>query len=199
MNYLAHIYLSGPDPDVQVGGLLGDFVKGPLTDDWPPALHAGIRLHRRIDTMTDAHPAFLAARASLPRPWRRFGGILLDIYFDHLLAGDWSRYHSRPLDGFCRDFYHHLHSHRDALPPRARQFCTVAPQVQWLEGYARAERLPTMLDKVGQRLRRPVPLGEAWPLLQQRRSELEQTFAILIHEQRRLAADFLEPPSGETP
>ncbi len=30
MNFLAHALLSGPDPALRVGGLIGDFVKGPL-------------------------------------------------------------------------------------------------------------------------------------------------------------------------
>lgn len=34
MNYLAHIYLSGNSLEVQLGGLLGDFLKGPLPIDW---------------------------------------------------------------------------------------------------------------------------------------------------------------------
>ena len=34
MNYLAHIYLSGECLDTQLGGLLGDFVKGPLPVEW---------------------------------------------------------------------------------------------------------------------------------------------------------------------
>lgn len=30
MNFLAHALLSGPDPALRVGGLMGDFIKGPL-------------------------------------------------------------------------------------------------------------------------------------------------------------------------
>ncbi len=199
MNYLAHIYLSGPDPDIQVGGLLGDFVKGPLSAEWPPALGAGIRLHRRIDTMTDEHPAFLQARADLPPPWRRFGGILLDLYFDHLLAKHWEHYHHQSLDSFCRAFYRHLHRHRGRLPERAQRFCEVAPRVDWLQSYAVPERLPDMLDNIGKRLRRPVRLGEAWPHLERRRCPLEATFAILLDDQQRLAERFLEALPGEIP
>ncbi|KKM01805.1 hypothetical protein LCGC14_1790730, partial [marine sediment metagenome] len=49
MNYLAHIYLSGDHPEVMVGGLLGDFVKGPLRGQLPRAIEEGIALHRKID------------------------------------------------------------------------------------------------------------------------------------------------------
>ena len=93
MNYLAHLLLSGPDRDMQVGGLLGDFVKGPLKGELPTRVEQGIRLHRHIDTLTDGHPAFMAATRRLPGEWRRYRGILLDIYFDHLLACRWGHYH----------------------------------------------------------------------------------------------------------
>ncbi|HLS97517.1 MAG: ACP phosphodiesterase [Porticoccaceae bacterium] len=185
MNYLAHLLLSGPDRDMQVGGLLGDFVKGPLRGELPARVEQGIRLHRHIDTLTDSHPSFMAATRRLPGEWRRYRGILLDIYFDHLLACRWDDYHAASLEEFCGCFYRHLARHREILPPRALHFSRVAPQVAWLESYRAGERLPTMLDNVGRRLSRPVPLGEAWPALEQDRPFLEQAFETLM-------ADLLE-------
>ena len=191
MNYLAPIYLSGPDPQVQVGGLLGDFVKGPLRNEYPPKIETGIRLHRRIDATTDEHPAFLRRLAELPRPWRRFGGILLDVYFDHLLASHWEEFHHQSLDQYCRAFYGNLRDHQSLLPERARFFCRRAPEVRWLQGYADPERIPLMLDNLGQRLRRPVALGEAWPELIRRHRVLEETFHQLLESHRRTADTYL--------
>ncbi len=191
MNYLAHIYLSGPDPHVQVGGLLGDFVKGPLADRYPEQIETGIRLHRRIDATTDRHPLFLQRLAELPRPWRRYGGILLDIYFDHLLAARWDEFHPRSLDPFCRSFYAILQDHEPLLPDRARHFCRRAPEVRWLQSYADPGTVPLMLDNLGQRLRRPVSLGAAWPELRRRHPVLEETFYRLMEEHGTMAADYL--------
>lgn len=182
MNYLAHLLLSGPDRDVQVGGLLGDFVKGPLRQELPAAVEFGIRLHRKIDVITDHQPEFLAAAAVVPPHWRRYRGILLDIYFDHLLATRWDDFHPRPLAEFCQDFYTQLAIHHASLPPRARHFCEVAPRVQWLESYARQELMPTIYDNVGKRLRRPIPLGDAWPELENERDFLNHAFDGLMLE-----------------
>ena len=192
MNYLAHIYLSGPDPEVQVGGLLGDFVKGPLPAGYSERIEAGIALHRRIDALTDRDPRFRARLAALPSPWRRFGGILLDVYFDHLLASRWQVFHPRPLEQFCGEFYRQLRSRHGQLPERARHFCRRAPEVRWLESYAEPDRLPPMLNNLGRRLRRPVPLGDAWPLLEAQRRELEPVFEGLMADHRRLARTFLQ-------
>ncbi|MFA5632080.1 MAG: ACP phosphodiesterase [Porticoccaceae bacterium] len=191
MNYLAHIYLSGSDPDVQVGGLLGDFVKGPLKGELPASVERGVRLHRRIDTTTDAHPAFRDALAAMPRPWRRFGGILLDVYFDHLLASDWQHFHRQSLDAFCQEFYRHLAARDEMLPPGARRFCDIAPRVRWLQSYAEPDNIPRMLDNIGQRLRQPMPLGEAWPYLDDQRASLETCFAQLMAEHEVLSRRFL--------
>ena len=49
MNYLAHFHLAWPDPGLVVGGLEGDYYKGPLRGDLPGDIESGVRLHRAID------------------------------------------------------------------------------------------------------------------------------------------------------
>ncbi len=49
MNYLAHAYLSFHDPEVLVGNMISDFVKGKKQYDYPDGIQKGIRLHRIID------------------------------------------------------------------------------------------------------------------------------------------------------
>ena len=176
MNYLAHLYLAGDDPDLQVGGLLGDFVKGPLRGDYPPRIEAGIELHRRIDARCDDLPAIRALRAQFPDPWRRYGGIVIDVVFDHLLARDWDDLHPRPLADFCRSFYCALADRRALLPERARAFCDHAPGARWLESYCDAGQIPRVLARIGQRLRRPVHLERAWPLPQASVAAVESAF-----------------------
>lgn len=190
MNYLAHLLLSGPDRDMQVGGLLGDFVKGPLRNELPATIEQGIQLHRRLDSLTDRHEAFIAAATYLPAPWRRYRGILLDIYFDHLLARHWQDFHHQPLEDFCADFYRHLQRHHSILPPRALHFSQVAPQVGWLESYRSANNLPLMLDNVGQRLRRPVPLGNAVPLLAANSEFITEHFLALMTDLLAFASEY---------
>jgi acyl carrier protein phosphodiesterase len=99
MNHLAHVLLAGDDEALQLGGMLGDFVRGqPDPALFPAPVIRGIRLHRAIDSYTDGHPEVLAAKASLPPPYRRYAGILLDMWFDHLLARDFSHWSAQPLE-----------------------------------------------------------------------------------------------------
>lgn len=89
MNFLAHTVLAGIDEADRIGGLLGDFIKGPLPAGLPPALASGVALHRAIDGYADRHPAFLASRARISSRRRRVAGVLVDLFYDHLLARDW--------------------------------------------------------------------------------------------------------------
>jgi len=75
-----------------LGSLIGDFVRGRIDPALPPKVRAGIALHRAIDAYTDAHADVAAARALFEPPFRRYAGILLDMWFDHLLARQWARF-----------------------------------------------------------------------------------------------------------
>ena len=91
--------------DAILGGLLGDFVFGKsILEDWRPSVRVEIIRHRRIDRYTDDHPTVVAARA-LFGPLRRYSGIVLDVYFDHLLARDWRHWNDAPLDEFTTRVY----------------------------------------------------------------------------------------------
>lgn len=86
MNYLAHVFLSGPNRKVQLGNFVGDAVKGSSYKNYPPDIAKGIQLHRAIDDYTDRHPAVCEVVHRLQPEFGRYSGVLLDIYFDYLLA-----------------------------------------------------------------------------------------------------------------
>jgi len=180
VNYLAHILLSGDNLDTQVGGLLGDFVKGPLQGQYPESVEKGIALHRKLDVYTDAQPEVQHLIRTFSPQWRRFAGIILDIAFDHVLTTRWQEYHSLSLDHFCQRFYRHLNICQAWLPARAQHFNQRAADVRWLQSYADQSLIPVMLNRVGERLRRPLPLGNAWPEIADRQAEVEQVFSIVM-------------------
>jgi acyl carrier protein phosphodiesterase len=177
VNYLAHIYLSGDHPEVMIGGLLGDFVKGPLHGQRPRAIEDGIALHRKIDVFTDSLPEVKQAVARIEPPYRRFGGILIDICYDHFLAARWSEFHPQPLKNYCQYFYQILSEHEHHLPPAAMRFSAIAPKLRWLESYAQMENIEYVLERVGLRFRTTVPLNEAFPQLVRDYPLLNQEFS----------------------
>lgn len=154
MNYLAHAWLARHSDDAILGALLGDFVHGQVAlADWPPALRYEILRHRRIDAYTDAHPQVIAARERFG-PLRRYAGITLDVYFDHCLARDWSRWSEVPLDAFCARVYRILAAHHAELPPRLAAMVPRMAAQDWLGSYARRESVDRAVAGIATRLSR---------------------------------------------
>ena len=92
MNHLAHALLADAGGiEFALGSAMGDFVRGRPDPAWPLARQAGLRFHRAIDAFTDAHPEVVAARNQFTPPMRRYAGIVLDVWFDHLLVLKWDR------------------------------------------------------------------------------------------------------------
>ncbi|WP_028240627.1 acyl carrier protein phosphodiesterase [Stutzerimonas azotifigens] len=175
MNYLAHLHLGGSRPDELLGSLYGDFVKGPLHGRWGPGIEAGIRLHRRIDAFTDAHPLVLRAKARFPAGRRRFAGILVDLFFDHCLAAHWSAYADEPLDGFTARVYRAL-ADTPELPGR---LALIAPRMaaqDWLGSYRDFAVLEAVLAGMSRRLSRPEGLAGSLAELQQLYRPLTEDF-----------------------
>lgn len=104
MNYLAHIFLSGPNRKVQLGNFVGDAVKGSSYKNYPSDIAKGIQLHRAIDDYTDHHPAVCEVVHRLQPEFGRYSGVLLDIYFDYLLASRFESFSGGSLRKYTRNF-----------------------------------------------------------------------------------------------
>ena len=193
MNHLAHTLLAGDDEDLRLGGMLGDFVRGrPDPARWPPRVIDGIRLHRAIDVYTDAHSEVLAAKARLPSPYRRYAGILLDMWFDHCLARDFSRWSTRPLPEYSAALRALLWRQDALLTPALRRFRGYMEANDLPAGYADRAMLGRALAGIGQRLSRANPLDTVLPVLVEREVELQQRFEAFFPELEAFARDWIE-------
>ncbi|CAJ1787400.1 Acyl carrier protein phosphodiesterase [Aeromonas salmonicida] len=161
MNYLAHLHLAAHTRSSLTGNLLGDFIKGPLPSALAPEFDEGIWLHRKIDAFTDAHPEHRAAVACFEAPWRRFGGILVDMLYDHWLSVHWPQFCAEPLPRFLQHSYDQLLADHlllaDGLPAALKRMA----EQNWIASYRHKEGLGRALNGIGHRLRRPVLLGDA--------------------------------------
>src|SRR5438445_1781400 len=122
MNHLAHVLLSGTNPNARLGAMLGDFWHGAPDPAWPPLVRAGVLLHRKIDVYTDSHLVVMEAKRLFEPPWRRFAGILTDVYFDHALARFWSQYADESLAELSADTLALLEANAVWLPPGLTRF-----------------------------------------------------------------------------
>lgn len=122
MNFLAHISLSPHLSKEQVGNFLGDFIRGSQLADLEPEIQRGVAVHRFIDSYTDAHPVVADLREHLRDDFRKFAGVVIDVYFDHFLATKWSSYQLSELDKFAEEFYEHISDYQSIMPTGAKRF-----------------------------------------------------------------------------
>lgn len=176
MNHLAHALLAGADDAILLGSLLGDFWRGAPDRGWDDGVRHGVLLHRRIDVYTDSHPVVAAARARFEPPFRRYAGILIDMYFDHALARDWQRHAAEPLAAFSRRIGALLAANRGWLPPGLNRFARYADQHGLYAAYAQRATIERALAGIGTRLRRPNPLAAAGPALWAQAPALDAAF-----------------------
>ena len=138
MNLLAHAWLAGRDEAHLIGNFIGDFIKGDPAHprhNLLPGVIEGIRMHRAIDTFTDAHPDVAAVRNLLRPRCHKYAGVAVDVFFDHFLATQFSALTGEGLDGFVAYFYQTLQAHATQLPPRAAHMARYMVEQDWVRHY----------------------------------------------------------------
>ena len=143
MNFLAHQYLSGNLPDLMVGNFIADHVKGNQIALFSPGVKEGIILHRSIDAFTDGHPVVRDSVIRLRPAFRKYAGVIVDMFYDHFLARYWSDYSTISLEDFTAECYAVLSRHTGPLPERSRRMLYFMERDNWMLAY----RDPAGLDK----------------------------------------------------
>ena len=159
MNFLAHLFLSGDDPELLVGNFMGDFVKGRLVGHFPAGIERGIDLHRRIDSFAGQNRHFLQSKKRIDESFGHYRGVLVDLFFDHFLAVHWDEYSDVTFRHFLSDTFRIVRDHENVVPERLRRvtpiiFDELLPSYREIKGIARA------LQRMSIRITRPNRLGE---------------------------------------
>jgi len=179
LNYLAHLFfgdLVSNDPKAMLGNLMGDFIKGPVDNRFEPVIAEAIRLHRRIDVYTDAHPCVVSSRQLFPPPRRRFAGIILDVCYDHFLIRHWQQFHGQELDTFIEKSYRILESHYDILPRRLQTISSRMIGNNLLGSYRTLAGVERALQRIASRNHRLAPLMESLSDIEVHYLSLERGF-----------------------
>jgi acyl carrier protein phosphodiesterase len=160
-----------------VGNLLGDFARGVEVQALPEAVQAGLQNHRAIDRYTDSHPIILELKNSFSPRRRRFAGIALDVYFDHLLMNHWSVFDSRPIDEVIQVFYARM-LEGQALMPNARMRNTTRRMVEydWFGSYSEIDSIADALDRIASRIRFENQFANAIEDIEHNRESLQRGF-----------------------
>jgi len=184
MNFLAHLCLTSGSPDLMLGGLLGDFVRGRRAlRAFPEPVRQGIILHRYIDRRTDHSAVVKKLRPRFPREFRRYSGIVIDLAFDHELALNWWRYMPQSLERFDVETRDLIRENAALVPEGLTEFMRYADQHGLFTTYRDEDVILYALAGLGTRLSRPNPLhrvAEIWPDLRQDfRSSFREFFPVI--------------------
>lgn len=204
MNYLSHFYLASRcTPTMQagymVGALLGDFIKGPLTSEantrllsngLPPYTAEGIALHRLIDANFDRLAEIREVKRQQPAEQRRFGGILIDLAYDYLLATQWPALAGQELEAFETKVLKQLLASVDQFPKRAQRLVNALNQYSIMSHYDEKATMENILVRIGKRLNKPI-VGEQSASLWATSQLLEPEFLTIMQKMTALTDDFI--------
>lgn len=194
MNYLAHLYLSGNNRNLQLGNFIADSIKGKQYLQFEGDVRRGILMHRAIDSFTDQHPVFRKGASRLFSTFRHYHLVLMDMFYDHFLAKNWSHFSEVPLQIYAQDFYGLLISQKDRLPERTQKLLPHLVRDNWLVKYETPEGLEFILRQMTFRIKNKVPLHEGIGPLIHYYSDYEAEFFTFFKEIQIFIA---ENPGGK--
>ncbi len=191
MNFLAHIYVSGDNDLVKIGNFMADSIRGHSYDVYPEAIQKGILLHRSIDSFTDMHPIYRQSKHRLHEKYGHYSGVIMDIFYDHFLAKNWSRYSDESLDDYSANFYLLLKENYEILTDRVKGMMPYMIARNWFVSYASLEGLEMIMFQMDHRTKNRVAMQESMVELEQFYSEFETEFTLFFEELRQHCIDKL--------
>ncbi len=197
MNFLAHLYLSGPHPQTIFGNFIGDGVKGNKASLYSEEVQKGIALHRFIDHYTDNHLITERARKLIRPQFRKYAGVVLDVYFDHFLGNNWPNYHPQKLETFVAHVEQILENFEPRMPLKTQRFFFYMKSYQWLLNYRELDSLSQVFEGMAHRTTFHSNMENAVPVLENHYSELEESFVAFFPELRDASRNFMLDNYGE--
>ena len=182
MNYLAHLFLSDGTPESLIGNLLGDFAKGSIEKKYPHEIIKGIYLHRKIDSFTDSHPIFRSSKRLISLNRRRFSGMMIDVFYDHFLAKNWSEYSNIALSDFTNRVYQVLQENKSILPERLKNILPDMIAHDWLASYKEGAAIDRAINGLSRRIKRKNNLSGGVEELFLNYQQLQADFSIFFPE-----------------
>lgn len=181
MNYLAHLCLSGEEEELLVGNFIADEVKGKkFAEHYRPGIARGISLHRAIDAFTDAHYLHIRCRQRLYEKHHHYSGVVVDIFFDHFLTEQWSKFNNLPLPEFASRCFRTLSAFKGELPQVMQFMSETMIRYNWLLSYQSFEGLQKAFEGMAKRTAYPSRMSEAVDDLKVHYEFFEENFSLFF-------------------
>ena len=182
MNFLAHIHLSGDNEFIKIGNFMADGVRGKQYENFPIEIQKGILLHRAIDTFTDAHPVFRQSTKKLHSRYHHYAGVIVDMYYDHFLAKNWSNYHPENLIHYTNTFYQSLLENHSYLTTKTQKIVPYMMEYNWLVSYQTIPGMENIFTQMDYRTKNQSLMRFATEELLAHYDEFETEFSLFYNE-----------------
>ena len=182
LNFLAHAFLSFGNTEVLIGNLIADSVKGKPPLHYSDNIRAGIIIHREIDHFTDNHPIYKRSLNQIKPTYKRFSGIIIDIFYDHFLAHNWTMYSDEPLEEFADNCYETLYRNFEILPEKSKHILPFMKNQNWFVSYANMAGLQKVFDGMSRRIKHPTFMENSLTELREHYVDLEGDFHLFFNE-----------------
>lgn len=160
--------------------LFGDFVKGRDLSAYPPSIQKGIVLHRTIDDYIDHHREVVQLLHQLYPHLPKIAGIAVDLFFDHLLARNWSDYHPLKLEEFTQQFYDAPFNPSNYNHPGFHRMIKHMRAGNWLNHYDSTYGLTRTCEGVASRISFPNNLHKGPQIFLQFEKEITDSFRLFM-------------------
>lgn len=193
MNYLGHAYLSYGKPELLVGNLLGDYVKGSkILDTFPAGIKEGILLHRKIDEYTDKHIANSLAKNYFRADYQLYAGAFVDTLYDHYLANDPRHFNSeKELEIFAAQTYKTIQEYWEIIPEQAKVPFHNMIQQNWLYNYRTVKGIQKAFDGLVRKAEHLSDSSAAYRISIQHYYELNQRYYEFIDDVEKYVKSML--------
>jgi acyl carrier protein phosphodiesterase len=151
VNYLAHFYLANGDKGRMVGNFIADHIVGNQYLDFPESIQKGVLQHRAIDTFTDEHPVVLESKKRLRPIFHKFSPVIVDVFYDYLLAKRWNDYSQQSLKDFTINVYEVVNEFHYLIPEKAAFMFSYMERDNWLYNYRKIEGIDRALSGMSRR------------------------------------------------
>jgi acyl carrier protein phosphodiesterase len=182
MNFLAHIYLSGENDLLKIGNFMADSIHGNRFENYQTDIKKGILLHRFIDSFTDAHPVYRKSKHRLHDKYGHYSGVIMDMFYDHFLAKNWTTYSNESLEMYAARFYKLLKTNFELLTEKVQVMYPYMIARNWLVSYASISGLEMILFQMDHRTKNRVHMQNAIQELQEFYTEFESEFTLFFEE-----------------
>lgn len=188
MNFLAHAYLSFDDPEILLGNMISDFVKGNQKLNYPLKIQKGIMLHRFIDEYTDKHTATINAKQFFKAELGLYSGAFIDVVYDYFLANDFNEFNSDfALENFAVSCYYNLEKNSNYFPASFQLPFQSMKTHNWLVNYKNDVGIQKSFDSLTNRAKYINHKHNAFAIFLENKENLKIQYDIFFKDIKQFA------------